>query len=255
MVVSLIHPHDPYVPRPEFWNLYSDEEIDMPQTGLTDDPHTLRVHHGIGADAQPVTEQEIRNARHGYYANTSYFDSKVGEIVKALEESGQLENTIVIVTSDHGDMLGERGLWYKMSFFEHSARIPMIIAGPGVGNRTVAEPVSLLDILPTFLDIAASTGQTAPDPAMDLDGRSLWPLLQGAVDNPDGGEVLGEYCAECASHPIFMIRRGPWKYIHCEVDPPQLFDVSSDPFERENLADDPAHAQKVAEFKAFISEK
>jgi choline-sulfatase len=255
MVVSLIHPHDPYVPRPEFWNLYSDDDIDMPRTGLTDDPHTRRVHHGIGADTQPVTEQEIRNARHGYYANTSYFDSKVGEIVKALEESGQLENTIVIVTSDHGDMLGERGLWYKMSFFEHSARIPMIIAGPGIGNRQVGEPVSLLDILPTFLDIASSTGQDAPEPAMDLDGRSIWPLLQGAVDKPEDGEVLGEYCAECASDPIFMIRRGQWKYIHCRADPPQLFDISADPFERNNLATDPRFGTLVEEFKSRISEK
>jgi choline-sulfatase len=131
----------------------------------------------------------------------------------------------------------------------------MIIAGPGVENRTVAEPVSLLDMLPTFLDIAASTGQTAPDPAMDLDGRSLWPLLLGAVDNPAGGEVLGEYCAECASDPIFMIRRGTLKYIHCRADPPQLFDISADPFERNNLAADPAFGAVVAEFKAFISEK
>lgn len=238
-------PHDPYVPRPEFWTLYAEQDIDMPQTGLTDDPHTLRVHHGIGADVQPVTDQDIRNARRGYYANTSYFDSKVGEIVKALEESGQLDNTIVIVTSDHGDMLGERGLWYKMSFFEHSARIPMIIAGPGVDHRSVAEPVSLLDMLPTFLDIAASTGQAAPDPAMDLDGRSLWPLLRGAVDNPDGGEVVGEYCAKCASDPIFMIRRGSLKYIHCRADPPQLFYVSDDPFERNNLADDPSYGKIV----------
>lgn len=253
MVVSLIHPHDPYVPRPEFWNLYSEDEIDLPQTGFADDPHTRRVHHGIGADVTPVTEQDIRNARRGYYANTSYFDSKVGEIVQALEESGQLGNTIVIVTSDHGDMLGERGLWYKMSFFEHSARIPLIIAGPGVGNRSVGEPVSLLDMLPTFLDIAASAGQVAPDPATDLDGRSLWPLLQGAVDNPDTGEAIGEYCAECASHPVFMIRRGKWKYIHCEVDPPQLFDLSSDPFEQKNLGNDPAQAQKVAEFQSEIS--
>lgn len=252
MVVSLIHPHDPYVPRPEFWNLYDADDIDMPQTGLADDPHTRRLFHGIKADTTPVTDDEVRNARHGYYANTSYFDSKVGEIVKALDESGQLENTIVIVTADHGDMLGERGLWYKMNFFEHSARIPMIISGPGIKNRTVGEPVSLLDILPTFLDIAGSTGADTPDATLQLDGRSLWPLLTGAVDNPDGGEVIGEYCAECASHPMFMIRKGQWKYIHCAVDPPQLFDLSADPMEQNNLAIDPGQSIRVAEFQSIV---
>ena len=175
--------------------------------------------------------------------------------MKALKESGQYDNTIIIVTSDHGDMLGERGLWYKMSFFEHSARVPMIVSGPGVQARAVGEPVSLMDLFPTFLDIAASEGADTPPPAMPLDGRSLWPLLKGAVDNPDGGEVLGEYCAECASHPIFMIRRGPWKYIHCQVDPPQLFNISDDPMERDNLADDPAQGTRVAEFQAEIAER
>ena len=255
MVVSLIHPHDPYVPRPEFWDLYDAADIDMPQTGLADDPHTQRLHHGIAADIQPVTRDEIRNARHGYYANTSYFDSKLGEVVKALKESGQYDNTIIIVTSDHGDMLGERGLWYKMNFFEHSTRIPLIISGPGIENRTVGEPVSLADMLPTFLDIAALEGAEAPLPTLPLDGRSLWPLLRGAVDNPDGGEVLGEYCAECASHPIFMIRRGRWKYIHCEIDPPQLYDLSRDPMERANLADDPAQSTRVAEFQSEVSRR
>ncbi len=254
MVVSLIHPHDPYVPKQEFWDMYPDDVIDMPQTGLADDPHTMRLHKGIGASETPVTEDEIRQARRGYYANTSYFDSKVGEIVKALEEAGELDNTVIIITSDHGDMLGERGLWYKMNFFEHSARVPMIVAGPGVANRTVGEPVSLLDILPTFLDIASGDSEP-PEAAMPLDGRSIWPLMTGAEDDPEAGEVLGEYCAECASHPIFMIRRGPWKFIHCEVDPPQMFNVIGDPFEQENLANDPSHSARLAAFQAEIAQK
>ena len=254
MVVSLIHPHDPYVPRPEFWNLYDPDEIDMPETGLADDPHTRRLHHGIGAEGTPVTEEEIRNARHGYYANTSYFDSKVGVVVKALEESGQLENTIIIVTSDHGDMLGERGLWYKMNFFEHSARVPMIISGPGVETRSVDEPVSLLDILPTFMDIASSTGTEKPDLSMPVQGRSLLPLLQGGEDSPDEAEVLADYCAECAVTPIYMIRKGRYKYIRTASDPEQLFDLEEDPFERTNLAGDPAHSERLSQMRARAEE-
>jgi choline-sulfatase len=255
MVVSLIHPHDPYVARPEWWDLYDADDIDMPETGRADDPHTQRLMKGIEADAVAVTDAEIRNARHAYYANVSYFDSKVGETVKALREADLLDNTIVIVTADHGDMLGERGLWYKMNFFEHSARVPLIMSGPGVANRIVDEPVSLVDLLPTFLDIAGSTGAEVASPGAALNGRSLWPVATGSTPDSDGGEVFAEYCAECASHPIFMIRRGRYKYIHCDVDPPQLFDVVADPMEWTNLAADENYSDLAARFSVEVSEK
>ena len=242
MVASFIHPHDPYVARPEWWDLYDHAALDMPDTDAPMDPHTARLMKGIEADRVAVTEDQIRNARHAYYANTSYFDSKVGVIVQALEESGQLDNTLVIVTADHGDMLGERGLWYKMAMFEHSARVPLIMAGPGVAQRQVAEACSLVDLLPTFLDAAGWEGTYG----MPIDGRSLLPLARGvAQDDPD--EAMVEYCAECASHPIFMIRRGDWKYIHCDVDPPQLYNLAEDPGERDNRAGaDPARAAAFA---------
>ncbi len=252
MVISFIHPHDPYVARPEWWNLYDPDQIDMPSTGPADDPHTKRLMVGIEADKVAVTDDEVRNARHGYYANTSYVDSKLGEIVQALTEAELIDNTVIIVTADHGDMLGERGLWYKMNFFEHSARVPLIFAGPGVKQGTVGEPVSLVDLLPTMVEIGAAGGQ-APAPGMPVDGRSIWPLTQGAAEGD--GEVLGEYCAEIASHPIFMIRRGRFKYIHCDVDPPQLYDLETDPMERTNLAGDPAHAERAAAFATEVAER
>jgi len=245
MVASFIHPHDPYVARPEWWGLYRDEDIDMPADIPAPDPHTKRLMHGIEADAVTVTDTEIRAARRAYYANTSYFDSKVGELVKALTEAGFLDNTIIIVTADHGDMLGERGLWYKMNFFEHSARVPLILAGPGVARQIVNMPCSLVDILPTLNDMAG----IAPELGMPVDGRSLWPVATGGQDT--GEEAIGEYCAECASHPIFMIRRGALKYIHCDIDPPQLYDLAKDPEERTNLAQNPAY---TAEAKAFAQE-
>ncbi len=248
MVVSFIHPHDPYVARPEWWDLYDHDAIDMPATGPAEDPHTLRLMKGIEADRVAVSEAEVRNARHAYYANVSYFDSKVGEIVRALQEADLYDDTVVIVTADHGDMLGERGLWYKMNFFEHSARVPLVMAGPGVAQGVVAEPVSLVDLLPTFLDIA---GSGAGEVAMPVDGRSLWPLACGGAE--DGREVFAEYCAEIASHPMLMIRRGDYKYIHCDADPPQLFDVAQDPMERVNLARDPAHAGPASAFAAEVA--
>jgi choline-sulfatase len=195
MVVSFIHPHDPYVARPEWWHLYDHAAIDMPATPQATDPHSQRD----DAAASRLTSisrprPQIRNARHAYYANTSYFDSKVGAVVQALEESGQLDNTVVVVTADHGDMLGERGLWYKMTFFERSGRVPLMMAGPGVAPRAVAEPCSLVDLLPTFVDIAREGGAAIPDLGAPVDGRSLWPLAKGAAEG--GDEAIGEYCAE-----------------------------------------------------------
>ena len=251
MVVSFIHPHDPYVARPEWWDLYDHDAIDMPDGAPAEDPHTHRLMKGIEADRVAVTDAQVRNARHGYYANTSYFDSKVGAVIQALEESDQLDNTVIIVTSDHGDMLGERGLWYKMNFFEPSARVPMIVAGPGVMQQVRGEPCSLVDLLPTLLDIAGVEG----DLGMPVDGISLWPsLTEGHVSQT---EAIGEYCAEIApGAPLFMIRRNvdgrQWKYLHCDADPAQLYDVATDPGERHNLVGDPQYAEIANGFAAEV---
>lgn len=253
MVASFIHPHDPYVAKPEWWNLYSDDEIDMPEFTLApeeQDPFSRRVMDGIEASYVPLTEEEIRRARRAYLANVSYFDSKVGAMVKALEDIGELDNTVVIVTADHGDMLGERGLWYKMNFFENSARVPLIMAGPGIASGTASNACSLVDLLPTFLDIAGNDGAIIGEP---IDGRSLMPLARGEDDPID--EAIGEYCAEMTPYPVFMIRRGPLKYIHCDPDPPQLYDLTIDPLETTNRASDPAYKTASEAFAAEVTSR
>ncbi len=253
LVASFIHPHDPYVARPEWWNLYTDDEIDMPAwvPPLSEhDPFSRRVMDGIEASTVPLTDIEIKRARRAYLANVSYFDSKVGELVRTLEEINELENTIVIVTADHGDMLGERGLWYKMNFFEHSARVPLIIAGPAVKTGDVANACSLVDLLPTFLDIAGGDETLLGEP---VDGRSLMPLARGEQDPVD--EAIGEYCAEMTPYPVIMIRRGSLKYIHCDCDPPQLYDVTNDPLEKNNLAEHANYQQQRAAFAAEVADR
>lgn len=253
LVASFIHPHDPYVAKAEWWNLYSDDDIDLPRHTFTrdqQDPLSRRIMDGIEASTTPLTEKEIRWARRAYYANVSYFDSKVGSLVHTLEEIGELQNTIVFVTSDHGDMLGERGLWYKMTFFEHSARVPLIMSGPGIMSGCVKNACSLIDVLPTLVDIGGGGDDLYGEP---VDGRSLLTLAHGHDDPLD--EAIGEYCAEMTPWPVYMIRRGSLKYIHCEQDPPQLFDLSQDPWELVNLARDPAYASAAQSFSQEVRER
>lgn len=253
MVASFIHPHDPYVAKPEWWNLYSDDEIEMPGfvPPLEDqDPFSRRLMDGIEASYVPLTDEEVRRARRAYLANVSYFDSKIGELVKTLDDIGELDNTIVIVTADHGDMLGERGLWYKMNFFEHSARVPLVMAGPGIATGSVTNACSLVDMLPTLIEFGGGDDSMFGEP---VDGRSLAPLAYGKADDTD--EAIGEYCAEMTPYPVYMIRRGPLKYIHCDPDPPQLYDLGNDPQERSNVAQEARYANPAIAFAAEVSER
>lgn len=253
MVASFMHPHDPFVARPEWWDLYDPAEIDMPKTVIPQaqrDSLSQRLMDGIEASRVFPSESEIRNARHGYYANASFFDGMAGALVNVLHQTELLENTIVIVTSDHGEMLGERGLWYKMNFFEHSARVPLIMAGPTIAQCTVPNACSLVDLLPTLVDIATLAGADKPSFGQPIDGRSLLPLAQGQSDESD--EAIGEYCAEMTSHPVYMIRRGRFKYIHCDADPPLLFDLEIDPAEVNNLAAHPDYAEVAQHFASEV---
>jgi len=237
--------------RPEWWNLYNDEDIDMPAfvPSLDElDPFSRRLMDGIEASYVPLNDEEVRRARRAYLANVSYFDSKVGELVNTLDEIGELDNTIVIVTADHGDMLGERGLWYKMNFFEHSARVPLIMAGPAVKQGTAPNACSLVDLLPTFIDVGGGDDTLLGEP---IDGRTLMPLARGESDPVD--QAIGEYCAEMTPYPVIMIRRGTLKYIHCDFDPPQLYDVANDPLETTNLASEPDYSSEAQAFAEEVA--
>ncbi|HEY2660874.1 MAG TPA: choline-sulfatase [Caulobacteraceae bacterium] len=254
MVVSMTHPHDPYtIPEP-WWSRQSDEEIDLPRVSADEvvlDPHSRRLRTVIGLEQQSVTEAQVRAARRAYYGACAYVDDQIGSMLAALDECRMAEDTVVMLLGDHGDMLGERGLWYKMNFFEPACRIPLMIAAPGrFAPSRVAASVSLLDILPTLVEIAGDGAAVAY--AAPVHGQSLLPHLTG-----QGGhdQVIGEYLGEGAISPIVMLRRGALKFIHCPVDPDQLYDLSADPDERTNLAADPAHAGAVAAFRAEVAQR
>jgi choline-sulfatase len=244
LVVSFTHPHDPWEVRGRYWDRYPADAIDLPAVpapALAEaDPHSRRLREMIGIDDAPLTDAQIRNARHGYYAAISYVDERIGELLEALRDAGLDDRTVVALTADHGEMLGERGLWYKMSFFEPSVRVPLIVAAPGrLAARRVPEHVSLLDLAPTLLDLAGHPH--AGELSAGMDGSSLAPLLDGRA-SAGGRVVVSEYLAEGQTAPAVMIRHGAHKLVRCESDPDQLFDLTEDPSELVNLAERPAHA-------------
>ncbi|MFM5895106.1 MAG: choline-sulfatase [Novosphingobium sp.] len=244
LTLSLTHPHDPYAIHQKYWDRYDDTEIPMPRVHVPVDdldPHSRRLRHVCGLDLDAVSEAQVHAARRAYFGSMSFVDDQFGMILETLDETGMREDTIVIVCGDHGDMLGERGLWYKMHFFEGAARVPMIVHAPGrYQPRVIDASVSLVDLLPTLLDMA----EIADEPAVPLDGQSLMPHLQGGNGHD---EVIGEYLGEGAIAPLIMIRRGTWKFIHSPVDPDLLFNLADDPDELHNLAQDPAQAELLAE--------
>jgi len=249
LVASFIAPHDPYEPPQEHWDRYADVEIDLPATHgepAARDAHSRRLRAMCQLDAHPPTDDEVRRARRGYYGCVSYLDDQVGAVLGALDELDLSAGTVVVFTSDHGDMLGERGLWYKMSPFEGSARVPLVVRAPGrFAPGRVARTVSLVDLLPTFAELA---GAGAGPPGA---GTSLVGLLDGVEAGwPDRAVI--EYLAEGVRAPQLTLVRGRWKLVHCPGDADLLFDLDADPHELADLAGDPVHAERLAELRADL---
>ncbi|RAS17894.1 choline-sulfatase [Ensifer adhaerens] len=249
LTVSFTHPHDPYVARKKFWDLYEDCEHLLPEVGMLpddrQDPHSKRIMHSCDYVNFDLTEDNIRRSRRAYFANISYLDEKVGELLDTLTRTRMLDDTLILFCSDHGDMLGERGLWFKMNFFEGSARVPLMVAGPGVAAGLHLAPTSNLDVTPTLADLA---GITMDEVKPWTDGISLVPMINGEERSEP---VLMEYAAEASYAPLVAIREGKWKYIHCALDPDQLYDLEADPLELTNLAAKPETPVQAATLQAF----
>ncbi|MES2967186.1 MAG: choline-sulfatase [Pseudomonadota bacterium] len=236
LTVSFTHPHDPFVARRRYWDLYENapELTPPPAIAFEDqDPHSQRLMEACDFRSLSITDTHIRRARQGYFANISYVDAKIGEVLDTLDATRQ--DAIIVFLSDHGEMLGERGLWFKMNFFEGSARVPLMIAAPGLMPGRIDTPVSTIDVTPTLCALA---GISMDEVRPWTTGENIAPLAQGFDRTTP---VAMEYAAEGSITPLVCLRDGPWKYIRCLADPELLYNLDTDPQERTNLATDPAH--------------
>lgn len=241
LFVSFTNPHDPWEIPSRHWERYRREQIDdpaVPAIGLDEaDPHSRRLRAMCRVDEARLTPEQIRHARHGYYAAVSYLDERIGEVLSALRASGLEDSTTVLFTADHGEFLGERGLWYKMSFLDPSVRVPLLIRRPGAPARRVREPVSLLDVAPAMLELAGLEDGSA--------------LLSAHPAQP----VVSEYHAEGVQAPSVMVRSGRHKLIVSGEDPDLLYDLEADPHELRDLAGQPASAEVADELRALLRDR
>ncbi|AHD09002.1 choline-sulfatase [Phaeobacter gallaeciensis] len=246
LTVSFTHPHDPYVARKKYWDLYEDCEHLLPEVPAMDyadhDNHSKRIFDANDWRSFDISQEDIKRSRRAYFANISYLDDKIGEILEVLETTRQ--EAIILFVSDHGDMLGERGLWFKMSFFEGSSRVPLMISAPNLPAGLIETPVSTLDVTPT---LGALAGVDMAEIEPWTDGQNLLPLAMGTERSEP---VAIEYAAEASYAPLVSLRYGKWKYNRCALDPDQLFDLEADPQELNNLADDPTHAGTLQTLRA-----
>lgn len=260
MTVSLTHPHDPYVITRKYWDLYADSEIEPPRVPYIPvekrDPHSQSLYYHYGQDKCTLTDEDYRNARRGYYGMISYVDDLFGRLMDALNDTEFAEDTVIIFTADHGDMIGERGMWFKKTLYDPAVKVPLIIAHPDHRPGGSSVPVSLLDIFPTLLDIAGIDEHQIRTP---VDGKSLMPALGGEALS---GPVFVEHIDGGTSAPRVCIRDGNKKLVLSRAYPPQLYDLIVDPFEQMNLAGtgDPdegrlsRHVEKVWSLNTLLDE-
>jgi len=252
LFVSMICPHFPLSAPQEFYDRYAPSEIDLPGPADSEEvarhPWWKAFHDSIVFDRYFENDDHRRRAIANYLGLVSFVDDNVGKILAALEATGLVDNTRVIYVSDHGDSLGARGIWGKGTMHEESVGIPLILRGADIPSlRTVETPVSLVDIYPTLFDM---TGEAPVLEGTDLPGGSLMPIADQGYD--DQRVVFSEYHGAGAISGLYMIRQGPWKYVHYTGFSPELFNLANDPGETANLASDRDQGQRLASMEATL---
>ena len=250
LFVSFVCPHPPFIAPPELFAQYPLEEMVLPIQNV---PGARPQHAALDRLRRAMEyetefeEQQIRQVIAAYCGCCTHLDNQIGRVLKTLGDCGLEDSTRILYTSDHGESMGSRGLWGKFTMYEESAAIPLILAGPDVPEGTVCDdPVSLVDCYQTTLDCL---GVPLDEQEQQLPGNSLWPVAQGEVL---GRSVLSEYHAVASQSAWYMLRRDNFKYIYYVGERAQLFNLSEDPTEVNDLALDPQYAPKLAEMEQLL---
>ena len=242
LFVSWLRPHYPLTCPQEFYDIYPLDKMDHARF-LNDKQRlshsvlkTIRKNFDYEKHFTPETKQV---ARASYYGLCSFLDYQVGQVLAALEASGQADNTLIIYTSDHGDHNGDRGLWTKMTLYDESSSIPMIVAGPGIPkHKTVSTLSSLIDIYPTILTATGAQDDDKIRPGVALQSLASSDHMERAIlsEYHDGGSPTG----------MFMLRTDEWKYNYYPGYSPELYHIANDKDELVDLAASPQHQKVVA---------
>lgn len=248
LVTGFVLPHCPFVcPEDDFEYYY--DRIELPKYS---DEYFENLHPAVKAWRQhfgitDLTEEEIRMARTGYYGLVAHFDRQLGKVLETLESTGLADDTIVIYTSDHGEMAGEHGMWWKMNYYDGSSSVPLIVSWSGhfESSGTRDQVVNLVDLGPTMIDIAGA------DNLPDISGNSLLPLINNE-DVEWKNESYTEHCPNLGFPPSRMIRTDKWKMIHYDGYTPQLFNMLADPMEINDLGADTKFKDIIDELGAKI---
>jgi choline-sulfatase len=247
---SLIRPHDPLTAPERHFERYWPDGVTDPKVG--DGTDAARHPYAAALASQKRTDEigpeEGRRARAAYFASVSYVDEVIGDLLSTLDRDGLLDDTIVVYTSDHGEMAGEHGMWWKYTWHEAAVRVPLLIQTPEqrsgtAPNRSVETPVSLVDLFPTLCGLADVSRPSG------VDGADL----SGAVETgsePDRGPVLSEYFTTGDRGMFRMVRDGRHKYVGVRDRPELLFDLGDDPLERRDRSDDGACAEALDRCRA-----
>jgi arylsulfatase K len=224
-------PHPGFTTSRRYLDMVDESAVDVPARDEAIENHPVfQYRKTVMPWSHGFDDEMVRKVRHVYFAMIAEVDAMVGAVLEALERAGLADSTVVLFTSDHGEMAMEHGEWYKMCVYEPAARVPFIAAGPGIEpGKRIDNLVSLVDVYPTLMDLAG-----VQHPA-GLDGHSLVPLLEGRKwSGPDW--ALTEFHDTPMNTGVFMVRRGDWKYAAYVGFEPQLFNLAEDPGELNNLA-------------------
>ncbi len=247
LICSFLKPHDPFMPAERFARMFRAEDMRLPDTwgkvDLSRVPAEVRDSIRNNTPTPELrNESEARKRIAYYYANLAQMDDCAGTVLRGLRELGLEENTVVIYTSDHGEMLGEHGLWQKFEFYEGSCSVPMLIRAPGVSAPGVCNaPLSQVSLLPTLAELC---GVSVPTPS---DGKSFAPQVRDPRTS-SSDPVFAEYNLG-NPHAKYMVRNGRYKYTFWTHDIAELYDLERDPNEMQNLAIGAAHGKTVNELK------